>query len=166
MKYFGKRSLSSFLTFVMPVILVLIIAFAIIAAVSFGSLVMYDPDSGQSLQAPGSWLFRGLADDQDFQSFLRMHWLIKALALPYLAAITFFLIQVIIKSQMLFKNFSRDTIFTSYNVALLKKISWSLIVFSILAFRPSGILVAILLLMVTRMMENGTHLQEEHDLTI
>jgi hypothetical protein len=76
------------------------------------------------------------------------------------------LLQIIKKSQHLFANFKKEIVFNENNVLAISKISKLLIVFSIITFNFSSLLVGIILLIICAIFKNGTALQEEHDLTV
>jgi uncharacterized metal-binding protein len=90
----------------------------------------------------------------------------KILILPYFGVVVVFLLQIIKKAQQLFNNFKNDLVFNKSNVMLISKISKLLIVFSILTFNFSSLLVSVLLFMICEIFKKGTTLQEEHDFTV
>jgi hypothetical protein len=90
----------------------------------------------------------------------------KILIFPYFAVFTVVLLQIIKKSQLLFTNFRNDVVFNAKNVAVISNISKLSIVFSILTFSFTSLLISLLMFILCEIIKKGTTLQEEHDLTV
>ena len=76
------------------------------------------------------------------------------------------LLLIIKKSRHLFDNFKNDILFDKSNVRIISTISKLNIGLSLLTFSFSSLLLSLFLFMLCEIFENGTALQEEHDLTV
>jgi hypothetical protein len=90
----------------------------------------------------------------------------KILLYPYFAVFSVVLLQIIKKSQQLFANLKNDVVFNKNNVSVISTISKLSIVFSILTFSFTSLLISILMFTLCEIIKKGTKLQEEHDLTV
>lgn len=169
MRYFGERSLSSFLKVVLQVAWFVVLIGAV-AAAAWGALVLFATpvtDASASGLAHLNYLaFDSLKGDASLHAMRALPVAVKMLFLPYLVVIVVLMLRVIRRSQFLFDNFRKEAVFRQENVESLKTVSRLLIVLSIITFNLTSLLVAIILIIVTEILKNGTSLQEEHDLTV
>lgn len=105
-------------------------------------------------------------DQKDWEEFqkLPLHW--KFIVTPYFAAFVVLLLLIIRKSKNLFTNFRNDIVFNDSNVVIIANINKLLIVFAVITFNFSTLLVCVLLVLLSQIFKNGAALQEEHDLTV
>ena len=168
MKYFGKQSLSSFLSRILPVIWYLVLIgsalFGVILVFNVFSISLDDPVTSEI--AKNSFF----VSNNSWDELLALAPVWKSLLLfgmlAWFTAIVILLLHILKKAEHLFINFRDDVIFNKSNVQLMSKISKILIAFSILTFNFTSLLIAIFLLMACQIIRNGTALQEEHDLTV
>jgi hypothetical protein len=168
MKYFGKKSLSSFLCGFLHVFWYVVLVFSIVAAV-FGIFLIY-MSAGEHDAAELAKCAIPISEmdmkDKDWETFKNLPLAIKIFIMPYFAVAAVLLLAVLRKSREVFANFKNDIVFNKSNVLLISKISKLLIGFSIITFSFNSLLVSILLLMLCEIIKNGTALQEEHDYTV
>jgi hypothetical protein len=168
-KYLGKKSLSSFLSILLRVVWYLTIATSIIA-IAYGAIVLFatpiENPTATGISRINYHIFSELRSDEDWQMIRDLPIAVRSLFLPYFGVVTVLLLQIISKSQRLFTNFKNDIVFSENNVIIISKISKLLIVFAIITFNFSSLLVAIILFILYGILKSGTALQEEHDLTI
>jgi len=168
MKYFGKKSLSSFLSSFLRVLWHIVLVFSIIAAV-FGT-VMIIISSGDHVMTELTKCSITVpemeANDKDWETFRNLPLGVKFFIMPYMAAVVALLLKIITRAQQLFSNFKNDVVFNKTNVHLISKMSRLMIAFSIVTFSFYSLLVSIILLMLCEIFKSGTALQEEHDLTV
>lgn len=177
MKYFGKKSLSSWLsvilhfswyvtlvfTIIAPIIALIVILFStplgdqVLKEIAKSNIAISSADFAQSMDTK---------EAKDWEEFKKWPLAVKLLILPYLVTVMVFLLQIIKKSQQLFTNFKNDIVFNKSNVQLISKISKLLIIFSIITFSFSSLLISIVLLLFCEIIKNGTVLQEEQELTV
>jgi len=91
---------------------------------------------------------------------------VKIIVLPYFAVLVILLELLIKKIQELFTNFKNDVVFNKKNVVIISRISKMSIVFSILTFSLSSLLLSIFMFILCEIVKKGTTLQEEHDFTV
>lgn len=134
------------------------------------SVMLFSPGTEDSA---GSWIAQlhhmmvsQMKDEKDWEIIRDLPAWVKLLFLPYFGAVVVLVLEIIRKSQMLFDNFVRDTVFNQENVQLLSRIGRFLIILSIMTFNFSSLLVGLILLLVNQILKNGTSLQEEIDLTV
>ena len=161
MKYFGKKSLSSVVSVILNVAWWVVIAMSIFAVVVFAIMLFIKPVEGNIAAEIAKW-----SNDSSWKEMYSWPLIGKVLILPYFGVVVVFLLQIIKKAQQLFNNFKNDLVFNKSNVMLISKISKLLIVFSILTFNFSSLLVSVLLFMICEIFKKGTTLQEEHDFTV
>lgn len=169
MKYFGKKSLSSFLSGFLHVFWYVVLVISIITGV-IGAIIMFSIPPGDNVVseiAKGNFHICGMDfKSKDWAEFKNLPLAIKIIMLPYFGVIVVLLLQIIKKSQHLFTNFKNDILFNKSNVLILSKISKLNIGFSILTIDISSLLVSLFLFMLCEIFKSGTALQEEHDYTV
>jgi hypothetical protein len=187
MKYFGKKSLSSFMSGFLRVCWGVVLVLAILAPLAAGVIIFFSTPAGENIilsaqngtltncnqlqtnAAPGHTKFdSGMSDKdrKDWESFKNLPIAVKILILPYCEAVLILLMIIIKTSRSLFANFKNDIVFNKSNAQIISKISKLNIGFSILTFSFSSLLVSLFLFMLCEIFKNGTALQEEHDLTV
>ncbi|HNW29399.1 MAG TPA: hypothetical protein PKN50_13060 [Spirochaetota bacterium] len=168
MKYFGKKSLSSFLSSFLRVAWYIVLVFSIIAAVfGTGMILVSSSDHVMTELAKCNMTIPDMeANDKDWETFRNLPLGIKFFLMPYMAAVVVLLLKIITRAQQLFANFKNDIVFSKTNVLLISRMSRLMIVFSIVTFSFYSLLVSIILLMLCEIFKSGTALQEEHDLTV
>jgi len=170
MKYLGEKSLSSFLHIFLVVAWYLVILAALFVGVILSIAIFSDPvlEPGVSAFSRMKFeLYSEIKKDPEawkFFSSAPVHF--RFIALLFVSAVIFLLLKIIKKGQSIFSNFKKNIVFNEANVLLISKVSKLLIVFSILTFNFSSLLVSIILLILTDVFKNGAALQEEHDLTV
>jgi hypothetical protein len=153
MKYFGNKSLSSVVSVILNIAWWVVIAMSIFAVVVF-AIMLFSKPAGNSIAAEiATW-----SNDSSWKEMYSWPLIAKIVVLPYSGVVVAFLLQIIKKAQQLFTNFKNDVVFNKNNVLL--------IVFSILTFNFSSLLLSILLFMLCEIFKKGTFLQEEHDFTV
>ncbi|MBE3092129.1 MAG: DUF2975 domain-containing protein [Actinobacteria bacterium] len=169
MKYLGKKSLSFFLSGLLHVSWYVILVVSIIGVV-YGAIVLFatpvENPAATGIARVNFHIFNGLGNDKEFQMIRDLPIAVRILFLPYFGAVAVLLLQTIKKSQYIFTNFKNDIVFSGSNVVTISKICKLIIVFSIMTFNFTSLLVAIILLIFNDVLKKGTTLQEEHDLTI
>lgn len=169
MKYLGKKSLSSFLSVLLHIAWYVIIVASVIA-IAYGAIVLFATPVENPAATGTAWInyhiFSELRNDGTWQTFRDLPLAVRSLFLLYFGAVAVLLLQIIKKSRHLFTNFKNNIVFNKSNILIISKISKLLIVFSIITFNFSSLLVAIILFILYEILKNGTALQEEHDLTI
>jgi len=170
MKYFGEKSLSSFLSGFLKVCWYVVLVGSVIGSI-MGLLFMVYTTMGDQFgmgipQCTAGDLGMDPQEKQDWETFKNLPLAVKFIILPYCAVVVVFLLKIIKKSQEVFTNFKNDIVFNRKNVILISKISKLLIVFSIVTFSFNSLLVSVLLLVFCEVVKSGTALQEEHDLTV
>jgi len=169
MKYLGKKSLSSFLSGLLQVLWYVVLVFSIIAGVVGTIFIIFtlikDPAVSEiakdSINIPSNSI-----NLSDWQEFKNIPLALKIIFLPYFGVVVVLLLRIIRNSQNLFKNFKNDLVFNKSNVRIISKLGKLLLVFSILTFNFTSLLISILLLLLCEIFKNGTALQEEYDLTV
>ncbi len=167
MKYFGKKSLSSWMSLALHLFWYATLALGVVAAI--GGIVILASDTVREFlthEIAKDVATKGGKDLKDWQGFINLPLWVRALLVPYILIVVAVLLQVIRKSQEVFTNFKNDIVFNKANVRLISIVSKYLIVFSILTVDVSSLLTSIFLLLVCELINRGTDLQEEHDLTV
>jgi hypothetical protein len=169
MKYFGKKSLSSFLSGFLHAFWYVVLVVSIITTV-IGTIIMFSIPVGDNVVseiAKGNLHICGIDYKlNNWEKIKNLSLALKIIMLPYFGVLVVLLLQIIKKSQQLFTNFKNDILFNKSNVLILSKISKLNIGFSILTFNLSSMLVAVFLLMLCEIFKSGAALQEEHDFTV
>ncbi len=169
MKYLGKKSLSSILSGILQVswyaVLLLSIIAAIIGVIFLFFIPLDDPCVSEFIKANRD-TFSMNQNNADWECIKNIPFALKFIILLYFGVVVALMLQIIKKSQHLFNNFKNDIIFNKSNVHIISKISKLIIIFSILTFNFSSIIVGLLLLILCEIFKSGTALQEEHDLTV
>lgn len=170
MKYFGKKSLSSFLSTFLHVLWYIVLVGSILAAVAGILIYLYlsciEQSGPQCMKFDAAGFTMDSQDKKDWETFKNLPLAVKLIIIPYCASIVTLLLNIINKSRQLFTNFKNDILFNTRNVLLISRISKLLIAFSILTFNFNSLLLSIILLMLCEILKSGTALQEEHDLTV
>jgi hypothetical protein len=168
MKYFGKKSLSSFLSGFLHVSWYIVLLLSIFGAV-FGIIMIYMSLGDHVSEFAKCYVtifeMNG-KDKEDWETFKTLPGAVKFLIMPYFAVVVVFLLKIIKKSEHLFINFKNDIVFNRSNVLIISAISKLNIILSILTFSFSSLLISIFLFMLCEIIKNGTALQEEHDYTV
>lgn len=165
MRYFGEKSLSSLLYRVTQAAWILAIpAMAISCVLLF--FVIFQIDLGDPMTSGLAKECASMDADPDWREMMSLPWPARALVFPYLWLATFLVVQILRKSQRLFDNFRRNVVFRTSNVALLTNLDKYMIALAVVTFNPATLLVALILLLVTEILKDGSALQEEHDLTV
>jgi hypothetical protein len=155
MKYFGKKSLSSVISVILNLAWWVVIAMSIFAVVVFAIMLFSRPGGNSFATEIGTW-----SNDNSWKEMYSWPLIGKILILPYFGVVVVFLLQIIKKAQQLFNNFKNDLVFNKSNVMLISKISKLLIVFSILTFNFSSLLVSVLLFMICEIFKKGPHFRK------
>lgn len=163
MKYFGTRSLSSFMHGLLTVAWYLAWLCAALAIV-LGTVIVFH----EQLGSPFS---RGMAessrkDIQDWERFQSLPLAIRILVLPYFGAVMTLVLMVLRKARSLFSNFKDEVVFDAGNVRLIRRTSKLVIALAVLTFSAGSFLTAVILLLICEILAAGTVLKEEHDLTV
>jgi hypothetical protein len=188
MKYFGNKSLSSFMSGLLHVSWYLVLFTAVIAPLVLGGIILFSTSIGDSVVSaiekgefhtcdrdfkhPHRDIKNELSKDftekdrKDWEEFKNLPLGVKFIILPYCEAVIILLLIIIGKSRQLFTNFRNNVMFNEGNVLLISKISKLLIAFSILTFSFSSLVLSVVLLMVCEIIKSGAALQEEHDYTV
>jgi len=170
MKYLGEKSLSSYLHIFLVAAWYLVILAAFFIGVILSIAMFSDPvlEPGVSAFSRMKFeLYSEIKKDPEawkFFSSAPVHF--RIIALLFISSVIFLLLKIIKKGQKIFSNFKNNIVFNEANVLLISKVSKLLILFSILTFNFSSLLVSIILLILTDVFKNGAALQEEHDLTV
>jgi hypothetical protein len=168
MKYFGNKSLSAFLSIILPVIwwIVLLgsIVFAVMLVLNTFSISFGDPVT--SGIARSNFFGEDSSWNQVLAQTIALKSLILVALMAWFAVIVVLLLLILKKARQLFTNFRNDVVFKKNNVLIISRIGKLLIVFSIFTFNLTALLIAVFLLMLCEIIKNGTALQEEHDLTV
>jgi hypothetical protein len=169
-KYFGKKSLSSFLSGFFHVSWYVVLVISIIAAVIGGAIILYSilgGDPAASEIAKGNCPFFSMDHkDKDWETFKNLPLVVKIVILPYFGAVVLLLLRMIKKAGHLFTNFKNDILFDKSNVLIISTISKLNIWLSILTFSFGSLLISLFLFMLCEIFKSGASLQEEHDLTV
>jgi hypothetical protein len=163
-KYFGERSLSSWLSRILGlswyVVILLFLALSGFLALALFSISFGDPFTTSIAScAMGE-------TDPEWVELTKMPMATKLLVFPYITALTILLLLILKKSQKLFQNFQNNIIFSRENALTTSGTSKLLIAFSVLSFNFTTLLVSLMLLMLCEIFKSGTTLQEEQDLTV
>lgn len=169
MKYFGKKSFSSVLSVIFHIAWYFLLVFSI-AAIAAGIFMAFFVAPFEQFINSHFSCFHANFNDKDWQEFKKIPLYLKFIFMPfvisYFIAITVLMLKILKKSRLLFNNFKNDILFNKGNVIIISKVSRMLIVYSILTFNFSSLIIGILLLIVCAIFKNGTALQEEQDLTV
>jgi len=163
MKYFGTRSLSSFMNALLTVAWYLAWVFAALAIV-LGTVIVFHEELGSPFSRGMSDSSR--ADIQDWEKFQSMPLGVRILILPYFGAVMTLVLMVLRKARALFANFRGEIVFHQGNVRIIRQISKLVIAMAILTFSAGSFLTGVILLLICEILKAGTALQEEHDLTV
>ncbi len=164
MKYLGKKSLSSFFSVFFHICWYIVFVFAVIAGL-FGSYLLFAPIDDPYIVKMTKCMLLNL-QDKDWVTIRNLPLAVRFLFLPYFITIVVLMLRMLKKAQHLFTNFKKDIVFNKSNVLIISKISKLNIIFSILTFNFSSMLVSVFLLMLCEIFKKGTELQEEHDYTV
>lgn len=169
MKYLGKKSLSSFFSALLNVSWYIVIIVSVLGIV-VGSYIIFaspvDAPGETALSQVNYEIFKELQKEEDWQDVRNFPVFVRGLFIPYFMVVVFFLLKILKKGRKLFKNFKNDVVFNKENVSLLGELSRLLIIFSIMTFNFSSLLLAVILLILSDIFKDGTILQEEYDLTV
>jgi hypothetical protein len=161
MKYFGKNSLSSVVHTILHIAWWVVLCISIFAAAVF-ALMLFS-------RTGGNWIAAHVAQispNSNWQKIYNWPLIIRIIALPYIAAVVVLLLLMIKKAQQLFANFTNNIVFNKSNVVITSNICKILIAYSILTVDFTLFVVSIILVIVCVILNHGTALQEEHDLTV
>jgi hypothetical protein len=161
MRYFGEKSLSVWIYWVLQVSWYVVIVGSV-SLMAFLAIAAF-PEIGGTVS---TMICESAKSDHEWRDFVALPPYVKILVFPYLSLITFVLLKILTRSQNLFDNFRRNAIFTRDNANNLSKLSKLTIGFSIVTFNFSALLMSLILLLICEIFKNGTALQEEHDLTV
>ena len=164
MKYFGKRSLSSFLSIFLRVGWYVVLVFSIIMGI-VGYYFFFAPNNDPMLTQIAHFMNWNI-QNKDWVIFKNLSIFIRILFIPYYIVLVILILKLIKKGRDLFTNFKNEILFNKANVNIITSISKLLIPFSILTFNFSSLIVSLLLFMLCEIFKKGSLLQEEHDLTI
>jgi hypothetical protein len=166
MRYFGEKSLSSWMNPILQTAWVLVLVSALGLSVLLGLAMFPTPLSHTCLATVSESIRLSGANDPEWNEFLALPALTRVVVFPYLALLTVLMLLILRKARALFANFARDAIFRQENVALIGNTSKLLIAFSLFSFNFAALLVSLVLLVVGEILRNGTTLQDEQDLTV
>ena len=188
MKYFGNKSVSSFMAGLLRVSWHPVFITALIAPFAMGGIIFFTTPAGEKVvsaiekgeinlcdrdhaRASGE-LKKEFGKDftdkdkRDWEEFKNLPLAVKFVMIPYAEAVIVLLLLIIGKSRRLFLNFRDNIMFNTGNVRLISVIGKLLVAFSILTFSLSSLVLSVVLLMMCEIIRSGTLLQEEHDLTV
>lgn len=160
MKYLGEKSLSSLFSLLLNLSWYLII-FVFIIGLVFGVIFLFFTSTDAQCMIE---IAKGFQTEP--KCIVNLPVILKILILVYFSVVIVLTLQILKKSHKLFNNFKNNIVFNKSNVFIISKISKLLIVYAVLTFDFSTLLVSILMLILCEIFKNGTALQEEHDLTI
>jgi len=169
MKYLGKKSLSSLVYKLLQIlwyiwlIATIIMPFIVVDILFFGPV---EDSAAFGIEKIRFFIFNKLKNDNDWHVIRNLSQALKIFIIFYGGVFMTVMLLIIKKGQQIFINFKNNIVFNEKNVLLISKISKLLIVYSIISFNFSSLLVSIILLILNDIIKNGTALQEEHDLTI
>ncbi len=166
MRYFGEKSLSSWMNPILQTAWVLVLVSALGLSVLLAIALFPTPLSHTCLATISESIRLSRADDPEWNEFLALPALTRVVVFPYLALLTVLMLLILRKARELFANFARDAIFRQENVALIGNTSKLLIAFSLFSLNFAALLVSLVLLVVGEILRNGTTLQDEQDLTV
>jgi hypothetical protein len=167
MKYFGKKSVSSWMSVALHIFWYATLVLGIVAAI--GGIVILSSHTVRDFltsEIAKDMATKGTKEIKDWEGFINLPLFVKGLLVPYIIAIVAILLQIIKKSQEVFTNFKNDIVFNKANVRLIATVAKFLIAFSIMTIDFSSLFTSIFLLLVCEIINRGTDLQEEHDLTV
>ena len=163
MKYFGTRSLSSFMNALLTVAWYLAWLFAALAIV-LGTVIVFHEQLGSPFSQGMAESSR--SDIRDWERFQSLPPAIRILVLPYFAAVMTLVLMVLRKARSLFSNFKDEGGFDAGNVRLIRRTSKLVIALAVLTFSAGSFLTGVILLLICEILAAGTVLKEEHDLTV
>jgi hypothetical protein len=163
-KYFGKKSLSSFLSGFFHVCWYATLICAVFAGI-IGLYLLFAPIDDPIILKIAEYTEWNL-QDKDWICMKNLPVAVRMLFIPYFIAIIVLALKMIKQSQALFINFKNEIVLNKSNVNIISKISKLNIGFSILTFNFSSLMVSVLLFMLCEIFKKGALLQEEHDLTV
>jgi len=166
MRYFGEKSLSSWMIPILQAAWVLVLVSALGLSALLAVALFPTPLSHTCLAPVSESIRISGAHDPEWNELLALPALARLVVFPYLALLTVLMLLVLRKVRALFANFATDAIFRPQNVALIGHTSKLLIAFSIVSFNFAALLVSLVLLVVGEILRSGTTLQEEQDLTV
>ncbi len=161
MKYLGEKSLSSVLSRILYILWYVVLVLGV-GAILFFYLMPLDGPIVLKLADIFNWN----QNDPDWLDFASYSLIEKCVILPYFVLIIVLFLKIIKNAQHLFMNFKKDVVFDKINVLILSKISKLVIVYSIVTFDLSTLMISLLLFILCEIFNNGIALQEEQDLTI
>jgi hypothetical protein len=169
MKYFGKKSLSSFFKGLVGVLWYVVLVVAVVGGIIGGSLLFISPAEnpvpGGIVEAHAE-MFNEAAMDEAWMKFVNLPLAVRLLFVPYFVVLVVLLLKILKLLAILFEKFKDDRIFSRDNADLISKVGKHLIFFSIMTFQIGTLIISVLLLMLCEIFKNGSALQEEHDLTV
>lgn len=170
MKYFGEKSVSSWILIILRVVHVL--AYVILVGGSLfwiflSTLLYFEGDlvaAGHIAEAEMPSLEIG--KDEEGKFFLGIPYWVKLLMLPYFWALFYFIIKTIRRSKNLFTNFRDNVVFKKENVELISRIGKLMIIISVMTFDFKTLFLSVFVFMLAEIFKNATRLQEEADFTV
>ena len=172
MKYLGEKSISSALALALRLawhaLLIGSVLGLLVASVVLFSDKISDRFLGSFLAEFRKELELSVSGREmaDWENFVVKSLPLRALVLPYFAALSALLLMILSRTRLVFENFTKNIVFDTRNAALLSKISKLNIVYSLLVLNLASLLISILLFILCEVFEKGAGLQEDHDLTI
>ncbi|MBL8995447.1 MAG: hypothetical protein JNM63_19025 [Spirochaetia bacterium] len=167
MKYFGKKSLSSFISGFLHVAWWVLLCGSILVVLA-GTVTLATKEIREPIGNEISKEIVKMSEKErhDMQEFMRQPLAVKALVVPYFALVIVLLLIIIRKAQEVFTNFKNDIVFSKANVALISKVAKWNIAFAIVTFNVTSLLTSLFLMMLCEILSKGAKLQEEVDLTV
>lgn len=167
MKYFGKKSLSSFISASLHVAWWVILCGSILVVLA-GTVTLATKEIREPIGNEISKEIVKMSEKErhDMQEFMKQPLAVKALVVPYFALVIVLLLVIIRKAQGVFTNFKNDVVFSKENVALISKLAQWNIAFAAVTFNVSSLLTSLFLWMLCDIIKKGAKLQEEADLTV
>ena len=172
MKYFGQKSLSSFLNIFLQVSYYGVLLVAIFSGILM-TLFIYTTTldapcgAGELFCQMSQWTDEmSPAEKYQFEEFRSFPDAPKLLLAPWFIAIVVLLLKIIKSSRKLFANFKDEVVFNPANVEIIRKTAKLILWYGIVTFSFSVLLVSVLLWMLCEIFKSGAALQEEHDLTV
>jgi hypothetical protein len=169
MRYLGEKSLSSLVYKILQIFWYIGLAATIIMPFIVADILFFGPvedPTASGIDKLRYYIFSGLKNDEEWQVIRNSPLVLKIFIMFYAGVFMTLLLLIIKKGQQIFSNFQNNIVFNEKNVLIISNISKLLIIYSIITFNLSSLLISIILLILSDIFKNGSALQEEHDLTV
>jgi hypothetical protein len=170
MKYIGEKSVSSFISKLLPVLFWLMLAAAVVYVLTL-IINLFGINAGDPITSTLSkWDMSG--NDNNLFLFFRWNqvtaWPVagKVIVAVVWAACIALNLALVEKARQLFRNFRKDIVFDSRNARIIGAIAKLMIVLSVVTWSLYSLVVSILLLILGQIFQRGAALQEDQNLTV